>query len=84
MATAYKHLDTRERILTFGRSRISEIEEAIGNLKAEKTMWGDIIEMQDPCDKCGGFGKLREHIAQDESRLVDCGVCEGSGKKQPE
>ena len=82
MATAYNHLEKRERILTFGKSRISEINGEIGDLEAEKVMWEDIIEMQDPCERCGGFGKLRHHIAQDETRYEDCPACKGSGKRQ--
>jgi hypothetical protein len=31
------------------------------------------------CPECNGHGKLREWLAQDESRLVTCERCKGSG-----
>lgn len=31
------------------------------------------------CDRCSGRGKLREWICQDESNIVECNICKGTG-----
>ncbi|MBE3101238.1 MAG: hypothetical protein IMZ47_03090 [Firmicutes bacterium] len=33
------------------------------------------------CGECSGKGRLRHYIAQDESEVIDCPVCKGTGKR---
>jgi hypothetical protein len=82
MATAYKHqnLGSGKQVASFARQRIYEIEKLQEKLEDEKEMWKQIILQTKTCPQCGGDGKVRVLIDQDESELRICPACDGSGK----
>lgn len=49
-------------------------ERNLNELKRLRVSLGTVV-----CSSCKGHGKLREWLAQDESKIVDCDVCHGSG-----
>jgi DnaJ-class molecular chaperone len=49
------------------------------NEKAFLEKWAEELKAH-VCSACGGYGKIRTWIYQDESRLDTCSVCQGTGK----
>lgn len=80
MATAFSHMPMDKRIVDFAHQRVSELQSEIGTRKNELEMWNGLLKALKLCKGCNGMGKIRHIIAQDESELLTCEKCKGSGK----
>ncbi len=63
----------RQEILEHGYA-VKRAEERIAFLDSVSSAM-----MPEPCKPCGGRGKFRHWVAQDESHLEDCTACKGTG-----
>jgi hypothetical protein len=68
------------RIIVVPVMRVMELDAQIMALSLEFRQWQNMLEEIGSCDYCNGSGQIREIIAQDESRLQTCSVCNGTGK----
>lgn len=56
-----------------------ELRELEGRITACRNIRDELKKTQNICTDCDGHGQVREFIAQDESRLVECRICKGRG-----
>ena len=59
-----------------------EVERRLKAIDAEMKRFARIERVcwPNPCKACAGHGKIREWLAQDESRVIDCSACKGTGE----
>jgi hypothetical protein len=57
-----------------------EVRAELTRLHSELKSWEDLLTDTRACTHCGGYGKIRVVVSQDESESYTCPVCNGTGK----
>lgn len=63
-------------------SKARDHEFAAHKITAQARELADLRDaLMDPCAACDGLGKIRQWIAQDESNVLTCRGCGGTGER---
>ena len=80
MAKVYEHITPfKKRLISFVKQKLFELDKEIKELEIEKTFFEELLQVQLPCERCGGSGTRIHFIAQDESVRNPCEDCDGRG-----
>ena len=74
--------DVPQSVLAHISSRCDKLSERIRTDKSEVQMLLELRAFLEPCQKCGGLGKLRHMVAQDHSKTEICPDCRGHGTRK--
>lgn len=63
----------------FARSRMHNLLIEISEKQEELKTWQAVLDVINPCTRCGGAGEMRVRVAQDETEMQECEKCKGKG-----
>ena len=69
-----------KRLADHAKKKIKDLKKQLPTLSQELKIYQELRKWTGMCDQCGGDGKMRVQIDQDESKLEKCNQCDGKGK----